>query len=432
MNRQGETADPDNDDDARARLAVFTSRLFALAVLFAVVYIATGVITQRPRHIATGVALVAFLIPLAWSQRIGRAGDSRRSALVTCHALLLLATAVSALVPSTFPVNTLACVLAVAVALPHLTTRDLRIVTLSGLAAATSIVTLGLFLRDPAPLPWWARAVTLIGTTIAAVHLIFLLMVQHSERLVLSVKRANDRLAELSRLQSELVSRERLSALGEAAAVVAHEVRNPLGVILNVIEVLGRDPNRCDRERELLAIERDEALRIDRLVRDLLVLAKPLEPRSCVVDPSALAERSIATLRPRLESAQLALELEVDPELPQFCADPDYVQIALTNLIQNAIEATPKGGTVRVHVRRCADRVGFDVEDEGPGIDRETREKIFEPFFTTRTTGTGLGLAIVRSIMKQHGGKVRARDARTGGACFELLFAPAQTSPSLT
>src|SRR5687767_10473092 len=129
MNSSGQTADPDNDNDARARLAIFTSRLFVLAVLFVVVYGATGAITHRPRYIATGVALLVFLFPLRWSQRLGRSGDSRRSALVTCHALLLLATVVSALVPSTFPINLLACVLAVAVALPHLNARDLRIVT---------------------------------------------------------------------------------------------------------------------------------------------------------------------------------------------------------------------------------------------------------------------------------------------------------------
>ena len=240
-------------------------------------------------------------------------------------------------------------------------------------------------------------------------------------------RRAASRLAELSRLQAELVAQERLSVLGEAAGVVAHEVRNPLGAILNAAAVLKRDKLSPLGTSAVEMLE-EEATRLDAMVRDLLDVVRPLEPRPRLLHLGELARRTVELFHERRQLGGVRLGLEEEPDLPSLSADETLLQLALENLVRNAVQSSPSGGQVQVTVRRVPEGLRLTVEDEGPGVSPTDAQRVFEPFFTTRTTGTGLGLAVVRRVVLAHGGTVSVGQRQGGGARFELRLPLTRTA----
>ena len=238
---------------------------------------------------------------------------------------------------------------------------------------------------------------------------------------------------ELARTQAELIDRERLAALGELSASIAHEVRNPLGVIFNSIGSLRRLLKPQGDVGLLLDIVGEEADRLNRMVGDLLDYSKPLRP---ALQPLLLRK----LLEDALESARLqhgagdsvqSLVL-IDPEVATVRADPRLLRQALLNLFLNAFQAMPRGGRLDVRVSRTESGgrtlAQVSILDSGPGIPPEARAKIFQPFFTTKPTGTGLGLAVVKRIVEGHGGTIAVgRGLATPGAEF-LLFLPLDVS----
>ena len=228
-------------------------------------------------------------------------------------------------------------------------------------------------------------------------------------------RRAEERLDALQALQQKLLAQERLATLGEAAAVLAHEVRNPVAAILNALALLRHDP----AQGPALRMAEEEALRLDRLVRDLLNLARPLEPQLRELDLAELASNTAGTLRGRRVEGAVNIEVVAAAPVPMR-GDTFLLGLALENLLANAVRASPRGGRVEVRVEQRANAVSVSVDDEGPGVAQELSERIFEPFFTTHATGTGLGLAVVRKVAEAHGGQVRAAQSPLGGARFEL------------
>lgn len=226
-------------------------------------------------------------------------------------------------------------------------------------------------------------------------------------------RRAADRVAELSRLQDELLARERMATVGRAAAMLSHEVRNPLGALLNAVNLLKRDPAESVR-RDLLGILDEELHRIDALIGELQQLARPLEPRAQRVDLARLAEECVGR-QPRAAAFELVAPSEVVLD-----ADPLLLSAALENLLRNASQASPPGRPVRVEVGCGPERGWVAVEDHGPGVPEHEAEQIFQPFVSSRATGTGLGLAVVKRVMEAHGGTARVVRGAQGGARFEL------------
>ncbi len=234
----------------------------------------------------------------------------------------------------------------------------------------------------------------------------------------LHTQEAENRMTELKQLQLELLERERLATLGQAGAVVAHEVRNPLGAIINAVAVLNRDKALKGDSAQVVQVIEEEAMRLDRMVGDLLAFARPLEPRPTPCDLQEVAQRVINELNG--ERSDVTLSLLPSSEGAAVRADPDLLLMALGNLIRNGVQASPRGGEVRVEVFSQQGLAGVSVHDEGPGITEPEAEKIFEPFFTTRATGTGLGLSVVHRVAAAHAGKVRVSKSRYGGAEFIL------------
>ncbi len=235
-------------------------------------------------------------------------------------------------------------------------------------------------------------------------------------------------LEELAQAQSKLVKRERLAALGELAAVVAHEVRNPLAAIFNSLSTLKHHLTLDADSAVLFGIIEEEAGRLNRTVGDMLNYVRPLEPDR---RPDDLAELARDVVRQRVASRPDDIESEVisPPTLEPVSADPVLMRIALSNLVTNAVQAMPQGGKLTVTVSEAQDgAVEIAVRDTGKGIPASVLPRVFEPFFTTRASGAGLGLAVVRRIVEAHDGHVVAQSDGARGTVFTVVI-PRQVTP---
>ena len=223
-----------------------------------------------------------------------------------------------------------------------------------------------------------------------------------AQRLLLDLRKSY---ADLAHTQEQLVQRERLAAIGELAAVVAHEVRNPLGVIFNSIGTIRRMLGTDERAWTLIRILEEEATRLNHIVGDLLDFARPRIPTVQRERIETVLDDAVAAALAGIQN--VALEREVDADLPPVPMDARLMRQALLNVAQNAVQAMmPKGGTLRVGARRDNGHVRVSITDTGAGIAPDVRPRIFEPFFTTRARGTGLGLAVVKRIVDGHGGGI--------------------------
>jgi signal transduction histidine kinase len=235
-------------------------------------------------------------------------------------------------------------------------------------------------------------------------------------------REASARLAELSRLQGDLMEQERLTVLGEAAGVVAHEVRNPLGAILNVAAVLKREPQLSPIGTSAVAMLEEEVTRLEDIVRDLLDVVRPFELRPKPLDLGELARRAAHLLQPISDATGAHIHIDEAAELPLLQGDETLLQLALCNLLRYALRSSPSGGKVTLALSNGPEGFSIVVEDQGAGLSGVDSQRVFEPFFTSRATGAGLGLAVVRRVVLAHGGTVGVRDRTGGGARFEVLL----------
>jgi signal transduction histidine kinase len=218
---------------------------------------------------------------------------------------------------------------------------------------------------------------------------------------------------------------ERLISLGELSARVAHEIRNPLTGVRTTVQFVASKLRAGDSRRDDLHDVLKELDRIEQIITDLLLFARPQASRPVATSLREVVEKVLDNLARRLEEAGIEVERDLDEGLPEVQVDPDMAQQVILNLAINAIQAMPEGGTLRVSagLRRTRYKkayVDVVVADSGPGIPDEVREKIFDPFFTTRSMGTGLGLSISLQIARDHGGNLTARNLAQGGAAFKL------------
>lgn len=223
---------------------------------------------------------------------------------------------------------------------------------------------------------------------------------------------------ELERAQRELIKRERLAALGELAAIMAHEVRNPLAVLFNSLGSLAKIvPSEGDAAM-LLSIMGEETRRLERLVRELLDFSRPRSPSFDTESIDAVIRSASLAAARELASPCSAVRIEVAADLPSVRLDASMIRRALVNLLVNALQAAGEDGEVTVSAS-LEEREGrrftrIAVTDTGPGIPPSVAPRVFEPFFTTKATGTGLGLSVVKGIAESHGGEVELTTSEAG------------------
>lgn len=229
-----------------------------------------------------------------------------------------------------------------------------------------------------------------------------------ADRFNLMARRLRDSRRDTEEAQARLIRSERLASVGECAGALAHEIRNPLGAVVAAARMLSSSTPQAesyDREK-LAAVIAEEARRLNRILSDFLVFARPRAPSRQPHSMNALVAELVELLRLDELASGKTLEGRTAPERGPCEMDRDQVKQVLWNLVRNALEAIPAGGRVVVETLARDDAVAVEIADDGPGIPVERQARLFEPFYTTKKRGSGLGLAIAHRIVSAHGGTI--------------------------
>lgn len=234
--------------------------------------------------------------------------------------------------------------------------------------------------------------------------------------------------AQLQESFEQLRRADRLSALGELSAGLAHEIRNPLGSIEGAVKILGRTSLPDDTRQEFTGLASREVGRLNGLLTNFLEFARPHPPRRAAADIYLLFESVVKLASETGSMANVSIHFERGAELPPVLIDQEQIKQVLLNLIINAVQAMPNGGQVSLRADWDGESICVEVEDEGAGIPPEDLERVFDPFFTTRSHGTGLGLPIAYQIVSQHGGHIAARPNTGRGMTFAVTLPVTSTT----
>ena len=227
---------------------------------------------------------------------------------------------------------------------------------------------------------------------------------------------------DMSLKDKQIMQAEKMAAIGELAAGIAHEIRNPLGIISGSAETVRKHENQKIRE-EMTGYILEESTRINRLISTFLDFARPKEPKLVKCDLREVLEKTLLLLSPQAKTQGVEIRKEISQGPFQASVDPDQMRQAFTNLGINALEAMPEGGILKINVLENAqNKVSIRFIDTGNGIPEEAQSKIFDPFFTTKEGGTGLGLSIAHQIVTQHGGNLGVEGGEGKGSIFTIIL----------
>jgi two-component system, NtrC family, sensor kinase len=254
-------------------------------------------------------------------------------------------------------------------------------------------------------------------------------------------RRVEEKTAELRQAQEQMIRVERMASLGKLAAVVAHEINNPLASVVTYARLLlrrsaehGHDSEVSRDNKQMLEAIASESHRCGEIVSNLLLFARRTGSRFEPTDVNDLVRKVLFLIKHKMDLAQVAPHPELAADLPNLMCDGAQIEQALLALCVNAVEAMPEGGDLSVRTSGLgASGVMIEVADTGVGMDEEVRAHIFEPFFTTKTEGDakglGLGLAVVYGIIQRHGGSIDAASRPGSGTTFTVVL-PGRSSPN--
>lgn len=242
-----------------------------------------------------------------------------------------------------------------------------------------------------------------------------------------------EREARLRSAQAEMIHREKLAAMGRLVAQLSHEINNPIYNIQNCLEALDRRGDPDDPNREFLTLAREELARMATLTRQLLDQSRPLSDEARPLNLNRVAERVVTLAGTELQRHGVELELDLEQSLPVVVAHPDAIQQVLANLVNNAIDAMPDGGHLRISTRSDDDGVEVSVEDSGTGIEESALPHIFEAFYTTKpeVRGIGLGLFVSEGIIRGHRGRLWAESRIGEGSQFVVRLPQETLAPAM-
>jgi signal transduction histidine kinase len=266
---------------------------------------------------------------------------------------------------------------------------------------------------------------------------------QEIEHYIHSLKESN---TQLKRAQSDIIRSEKLSSVGRLAAGVAHEIGNPIGIILGYIEILRHNGNTHNENTDALSRLENEVMRIDHIIRELLSFSRPttVAPHPILVNP--IIEEATSFIAHQKAFRTIRVELHLAECLPCIMADERQLQQVMVNLFLNAMDAMPEGGTLSITTGQGSPTltvspesvsapsvISITVGDTGTGIERNDLNKIFDPFYTTKSPGkgTGLGLSVCLSIVESFGGTLSVESTPGQGTIFTIVLPTApKTQPA--
>jgi two-component system sensor histidine kinase HydH len=225
---------------------------------------------------------------------------------------------------------------------------------------------------------------------------------------------------DIDQSQQNLVRASKLAVVGEMSAVIAHEVRTPLGILRSSAQMLQRESGISDEGRELVGFIESETDRLNRLVSAMLDTARPRAPSYSPVDMHNLIGNSIAMLGAQAGKKQVVVTTSLHAVRPVIECDEEQITQVLLNLLMNGLQILDHGGQIEIATHDDDRFLTIEIADDGPGIDPMERTRVFEAFFFKREGGIGLGLAIVQQIVNSHGGEIEAAESRLGGALFRI------------
>jgi signal transduction histidine kinase len=258
------------------------------------------------------------------------------------------------------------------------------------------------------------RAIVILGLGILGAGILGMAAIFHNQ---------HNHMLEVKALEAQVLHRERLSALGNMAAGVAHEIRNPLNAISMGLQRLKAEFQPADDQEDysrLTELMLGEVHRLNSIVEQFLSLSRPIEIKAEALPLPEVLNELAALENSDAKRSRVRIQVNAAPNLPALKADPNLLTQVLLNLILNGFQAMPGGGTLTLEAKTSNGNFLIAVTDTGTGITAENQRRIFEPYFTTKVKGTGLGLAISRRIIEAHGGTITATNETAGGCRFEI------------
>ncbi|MEG6616872.1 ATP-binding protein [Peptococcaceae bacterium 1198_IL3148] len=228
-------------------------------------------------------------------------------------------------------------------------------------------------------------------------------------------------LAEKERLEEEMRRQERLASLGQVVTGVAHELRNPLGIIKTTVQLMEGEVNEPSVQ-EYCHVIKNQVDRQNKVITELLAYGRPSKPLKELLQLNKLLDAVLTFTSAQLRQNKVKLKTIYDQNLPHVYADADRIKQVFVNLILNSVQAMPHGGRLVISTSYNLDQVMVKFKDSGIGIQEGDIKKVFEPFFTTKDTGTGLGLTICRQIVMMHKGDIKVENNEEGGVTFIVIL----------
>lgn len=243
-------------------------------------------------------------------------------------------------------------------------------------------------------------------------------------------------ITEQRKSESNLMESERFNAIHLLAATVAHEIGNPLNALNIHLQLLEREIERLPEENiqainELLAVARKEVSRLDMIIAQFLRAIRPMKPRMISTLIETIIEETLTLLKPELENRNIKVVVERSEDLPRVKVDRNQMKQAYFNIIKNAMQAMPDGGTLKITLSNNSRYMLVSFHDSGTGIKREDMSRIFDPCYTTRKNGTGIGLMIVQRIIHDHGGQIEVTSSPQGGTTVTVILPLEEIRPKL-
>ncbi len=273
----------------------------------------------------------------------------------------------------------------------------------------------------------YTLSICVISTLIIGTIFFYFLIASYHYRVTTSALRQAE---EKNRIMIEKMKlSERLTTLGEFSAGIAHEIKNPLASIKNFTQLLPSEYEDPRFRKEFVETVTNEVNRINRIVNDLLNYARPRKIKLIKTDIPSLVDEIVYSLSSVLGEQHVTIKKDFC-QIPLVEVDPEQIRQVLLNIVMNAVEATPKGGTVEITIRTNENQEAeIEVSDTGRGIPEKILPALFNPFFTTKEGGTGLGLSIALRIVTEHNGRIKAKSKITGGASFTISLPITQRNP---
>jgi signal transduction histidine kinase len=240
----------------------------------------------------------------------------------------------------------------------------------------------------------------------------------------------NDMANSLNEQMQKMQRAEQMTVVGEMAASIAHELRNPLTGIKIALTMLMENKNLTEAENEIAQASFSQIKRMESLIKEVLDFARPKEPEYRITDVNDVVDKTVSFIeavssQSSKSNGEAAVRVvkSLSPDVPAIMADPMQIQQAVMNVVLNAYDAMPEGGTLSIETLLENSSVAVTISDTGVGIEQKNLNKIFKPFFTTKAKGTGLGLAIIKGIVERHGGDIRLT-SKTGEGTSVTITLP--------